>query len=49
MNWDGLITMVVFLSICLMIWSRMRKQTLRETIEEIKGQIIDNTDKIKLE
>jgi|TARA_R100001086_G_scaffold178644_1_gene98990 hypothetical protein len=47
MNWDGLITMVVFLSICLMIWSRMRKQTLRETIEEIKEQIIEN--KVKIE
>jgi|TARA_R100001530_G_scaffold66722_1_gene47704 hypothetical protein len=47
MNWDGLITMVVFLSICLMIWSRMRKQTLRETIEEIKEQIMEN--KVKIE
>tara|TARA_R100000750_G_scaffold48260_1_gene33088 strand:- start:1897 stop:2040 length:144 start_codon:yes stop_codon:yes gene_type:complete len=47
MNWDGLITMIVFLSICLMIWSRMRKQTLRETIEEIKEQIIEN--KVKIE
>ena len=47
MNWDGLITMVIFLSICLMIWSKMRKQTLRETIEEIKEQIIEN--KVKIE
>lgn len=47
MNWDGLITMVVFLSICLMIWSRMRKQTLRETIDEIKEQIMEN--KVKIE
>tara|TARA_Y100000034_G_scaffold114581_1_gene150868 strand:- start:1004 stop:1147 length:144 start_codon:yes stop_codon:yes gene_type:complete len=47
MNWDGLITMVVFLSICLMIWSRMRKQTLRETIDEIKEQIMEK--KVKIE
>jgi|TARA_R100000501_G_scaffold7980_2_gene16534 hypothetical protein len=47
MNWDGLITMVVFLSICLMIWSRMRKQTLRDTIDEIKEQIMEN--KVKIE
>ena len=47
MNWDGLITMVVFLSICLMIWSKMRKQTLRDTIDEIKEQIMEN--KVKIE
>ena len=46
---DGLITMIIFLSVCLMIWSKMRKQTLRETIDEIKEQIVENKDKMKLE
>jgi len=46
---DGLITMIIFLSVCLMIWSKMRKQTLRETIDGIKEQIIENKDKMKLE
>ena len=49
MSLDGLITMVIFLLICLMIWSKMRKQTLRETIDGIKEQIIENKDKMKLE
>ena len=46
---DGLITMIIFLSVCLMIWSKMRKQTLRETIDEIKGQVIETEDIMKLE
>ena len=38
---DKLIGMAIFLLVCLMIWSKMRKQTLRETMDEIKEQLVD--------
>tara|TARA_R100001244_G_scaffold14580_2_gene16142 strand:+ start:169 stop:318 length:150 start_codon:yes stop_codon:yes gene_type:complete len=49
MIWDGLLGMGIILLICLMVYSKMRKQTLRETIDEIKEQIVENKDKMKLE
>jgi len=49
MIWDGLLGMGIILLICLMVYSKMRKQTLRETIDEIKGQVIETEDIMKLE
>jgi len=49
MIWDGLLGMGIILLICLMVYSKMRKQTLRETIDEIKEQVIENKDIMKLE
>jgi|TARA_R110002020_G_scaffold222237_1_gene430694 hypothetical protein len=38
---DKLIGMGIFLLVLLMMWSKMRKQTLRETMDEIKEQLVD--------
>tara|TARA_R100000687_G_scaffold67718_1_gene56855 strand:+ start:1059 stop:1211 length:153 start_codon:yes stop_codon:yes gene_type:complete len=38
---DKLIGMGIFLLVCLMIYSKMRKHTLRETIAEIKEQLVE--------
>jgi len=39
MNWDGLLSFVIFILIILVGWSRYKEQTLKETIQGIKGQV----------
>jgi hypothetical protein len=38
---DKLIGMGIVLLVFLMIWSKMKKQTLRETMDGIKEQLVD--------
>lgn len=38
---DKLIGMGIFLLVCLMIYSKMRKHTLKETMDEIKELVVD--------
>tara|TARA_Y100000310_G_scaffold250283_1_gene256477 strand:+ start:1503 stop:1634 length:132 start_codon:yes stop_codon:yes gene_type:complete len=42
MNWDGLISMTILITLCLFVWSKFKQQTLRETIEGIKEQVENN-------
>lgn len=40
MNWDGLVTIGILLVIIILIYSKMKNQTLRDTIQEIKDLFI---------
>jgi len=39
-KWDGLITIAVLLFIIFLVYSKMKKQTLKESFEEIKDLLI---------
>tara|TARA_R100000750_G_scaffold59881_1_gene48772 strand:- start:430 stop:561 length:132 start_codon:yes stop_codon:yes gene_type:complete len=40
MNWDGLITMAVLIGFGLLIYSNFKKQTIKETMNEIKEVVV---------
>ena len=39
MNWDGLISMAILIILGLFLWSKIKKQEVIETIQEIKEHL----------
>jgi len=44
MGAEQVITFGIFVLVCLILWSKARKQTLGETVEKIKEQVADTTE-----
>lgn len=38
-EWDGIITIVILLFIIFLVYTRIKKQTMKETFEEVKDLI----------
>jgi len=46
MNWEGLITISILLVLLLIIYSRVKNQSLRESYEEVKELFVPKQEEI---
>ena len=47
MNWDTIISVIIILALILIIWSRVSRQTVKDTILDIKDIIAGGGEEVE--